>query len=179
MNNVKLRIVFLYYMASLTAPVLPQTTVGSNIASRTFFTSDGSRKLVQRVYDNGLGDVVQEVQSWPGSSLPSLVVHHEYDELRRRTRTWLPVTSSGSGFIGGGAIASQAQSQYSDAAPFTRTEYDGFLPSQPSALYKAGSQWQGNDKKATVTYSEYVGVGMYADPNADGYIYILPDAVYL
>ena len=166
-------------MLSFIAPARGQTSGGSSIASLTVLSSDTTKVLERRVYDNGLGDVVQEVQSWPGSSLPSLVVHHEYDELRRRTRTWLPVTSSGSGFIGGGAIASQAQSQYSDAAPFTRTEYDGFLPSQPSALYKAGSQWQGNDKKATVTYSEYVGVGMYADPNADGYIYILPDAVYL
>ena len=72
-----------------------------------------------------------------------------------------------------------AQSQYSDSAPFSRTEYDGFLTSLPSAQYKAGAQWQGNGRKVTVTYSEYVGAGMYADMDTAGYMYTLPDAKYL
>jgi hypothetical protein len=126
--------------------------------------------LVQRVYDNGLGDIVQEVQSYQGSSLPSLVVHHEYDEYRRRTRSWLPVTSSGSGFISGSVIASLAPSQYSDTAPYSRTVYDDFLQSQPSAQYKAGAQWQGSGKKVSLTYSEYVGAGMYSPE--EGHLYV-------
>lgn len=78
-------------------PVIAQTTApGSNIVSRTLLSSDGTMKLVQRVYDNGLGDAVQEIQSYTGSSLPSVIVHHEYDDYRRRTKTWLPVTSSDS-----------------------------------------------------------------------------------
>lgn len=35
-----------------------QTTPGSNIVSRTYLSSDSTRMLVQRVYDNGLGDVI-------------------------------------------------------------------------------------------------------------------------
>ena len=77
-------------------PVRGQDVPGSNIVSRTLLSSDGTRAVEQRVYDNGLGDVVQEIQSYPGSTLPSIVIHHEYDEYRRRTRNWLPVTSSGS-----------------------------------------------------------------------------------
>ena len=179
MNNVKIRITFLYLMASLAAPVLSQTTPGSNITSRTFLTSDGSRKLVQRVYDDGLGDVLQEIQSFTGSTLPSVVVHHEYDEYRRRTRSWLPVVSPDSVFVSGVTIATQAGQQYDDTAPFTRTEYDGFLPSQPSAQYKAGEQWQGNGKKVSVEYSEQEGVGMYAYLSDEGIMYTLPGVKYL
>ncbi len=143
-------------------PTRGQDVPGSDIVSRTLLSSDGTMKLVQRVYNNGLGDAVQEIQSYTGSSLPSVIVYHEYDDYRRRTKTWLPVTSSDTLFVSDNTISAQAQSQYSDTAPFSRTEYDGFLSSQPSALYKAGAQWQGNGKKVNITYSEYVGAGMYS-----------------
>ena len=174
-----LRRVFLYALLPLSAaPVSGQETEGSNIVSRTLLLSDGSKKIEQRVYDNGLGDVVQEVQSFIGSSLPSIVVHHEYDSYRRRTKTWLPVTSSGSGYVMSSTVAYQAQSQYGDSKPFSRTEYDTFLPSQPSAQYKAGAQWQDYQKKVSVTYGESVKTGMFVDPNTDGYLYTLPGIKY-
>jgi len=158
-------------------PSHAQDEVGSNIVSKTMLSADGSKAIEQRIYDNGLGDIIQEVQSYPGSSLPSLVVHHEYDEYRRKTKSWLPVISSGSDFISGSSIATFAKSQYSDNSPFTRTVYDAFLPSQPSAQYKAGAQWQDNDKKVSVTYSEVTGVGMYV--NDEGELYTLPYVKYL
>ncbi len=108
-------------------PVKSQDIPGSSIVSRTFLSSDGSTKLVRRSYDNGLGDVVQEIQSFSGSSLPNIVVHHEYDEYRRKTRSFLPVTSSDSLYVSGNTVGYMAQSQYSDSAPSSRTEYDGFL----------------------------------------------------
>jgi hypothetical protein len=157
-------------LTAVTSPALAQGAPGSSIVSRTMLSSDGTKAVVQRVYDNGLGDVVQEVRSFPGSSLPDLVVHHEYDDHRRRVKTWLPVTSSGGGFVSGSTIAWQAPSQYADAAPFTRTEYDGFLQSQPAAQYKAGTAWQSGGKKVSVTYSEYVGAGMYS--HETGLLYI-------
>ena len=152
---------------------------GSNIVSRTFLSPSGSSKIVQRVYDNGLGDILQEIQSCTGSPLPSVIIHHEYDEYRRRTKDWLPVASSDSVFVSGNTISSQAGLQYSDVAPFSRTEYDGFLPAQPSAQYKAGAQWQGNGKKVSVTYGEYVGAGMFANPDTTGFMYTLSDVKYL
>ena len=178
-TEMKLRQIFLpILMMSFIIPARAQSMAGSSIASRTLLISDGTKKIEERVYDNGLGDIVQETLSYPGSSLPSVTVHHEYDEYRRRTKSWLPVTfSSGNGFIAGTTIASQAVSQYSDSAPFSRTEYDGFLPSQPSAEYKAGAQWQGNGKKVTVAYNEYVGSGLYA--YEDGRLYKLQSRKYL
>ena len=171
-------ILYLLMVTVLVTPIQGQTTPGSNIMSKTYLSADSTRLLEQRVYDNGLGDVIQEVQSWPSSSLPSLVVHHEYDEYRRKVKSWLPITTStGSGFISGGTIADMAVSQYSDTAPYARTVYDAFLPSQPSAQYKAGAQWQNSDKKVAVTYSEYVGVGMHSPEY--GYFYIFPTVKYL
>ena len=83
-------------MLSVIAPARGQSSAGSSIVSRTVLSGDGLKAAEHRVYDNGLGDVIQEVQSWPGSSLPSLAVRHDYDDYRRKTRSWPPVTSSGS-----------------------------------------------------------------------------------
>ena len=190
MSIVKSRHIWILYilLAAVVLPVYGQSVPGSNIVSRTFLSADETKAIEQRVYDNGLGDIVQEVQSYPGSTLPSVIVRHEYDEYRRKTKTWLPVTSSGCDFISSNRIASLAQSQYdSDSAPFSRTVYDGFLPSQPAAQYKAGAQWQNNDKKVSVTYSEYVGTGMFLDFYNDDEdqegeeedIYTLPNIKYL
>ena len=179
-NNMRLRYLFLYFLAmSSIAPTLAQDVPGSSIVSRTFLSPDGTGKAVQRVYDNGLGDVVQEIQSYQGSALPNTVVSHEYDRYRRRTRDWLPVTTSDSTFVSGSTVSGMAQSQYSDTAPFSRTEYDGFLPAQSSAQYRAGAQWQGSGRKVSVTYSEYVGAGMFADPDTAGFMYTLSDVKYL
>lgn len=163
MNKIKIQFIFLCLVMVALAANIQAQKAGSSITSRTLLSKRGSQAIEQRVYDNGLGDIVQEIQSFPGSSLSSIVVLHEYDEQRRKTKTWLPVTtSSGSNFVTIDQIKSLANSRYSgDAAPFSRTEYDDFLQSQPSAQYKAGAKWQNNKKKVSVTYSEYEGVGMY------------------
>ena len=178
----RMRLLLIFLSSLLSAFLRPslglsQNASGSNIVSRTMLSSDCTASVNQRVYDNGLGDIVQEIQSYTGSSLPSVTVHHEYDEYRRRTKSWLPVSSSDSLFIAGNMIAYNAVSQYSDNAPYSRTVYDGFLPSQPSAQYKAGVQWQNNGKKVSLSYSEYVGAGMFSPE--DGYLYMFENVKYL
>ena len=180
MSRKKRFYIFVYTLlqASL-VPTLAQTNVfGSNIAMRTKLQVRGNKYAEQRIYDNGLGDVVQEVQSYPGTTIQSIVLRHEYDEYRRKTKTWLPVTATGSGCISFSNIASRASTLYNaDTAPFTLTEYDPFLPSQPSAQYKAGARWQDNNKKQSLTYSEYTGISMFA--HEDGYMYTMTDRKYL
>ena len=108
-----LRHIWILYilLAAVVLPIHGQSAPGSNIVSRTFLSADETKAIEQRVYDNGLGDIVQEVQSYPGSTLPSVIVHHEYDEHRRKTKTWLPVTSSGSDFVSSNMVAFLSQSQ--------------------------------------------------------------------
>ena len=71
MSTIKSRYIWILIIlvSLLVTPLHGQSTPGSNIVSKTQLSSDSTRMLVQRVYDNGLGDVVQEVQSWPGTSL--------------------------------------------------------------------------------------------------------------
>lgn len=139
-----------------------QNPSGSNIVSRTKLEARGSRVIEQRVYDNGLGDVTREAQSFPGTSLPDIIVQHEYDEYRRKTKTWLPVTSaSGGSYVSDNAVALMAESQYADTTPYSLTEYDGFLLSQTSSQYKAGSEWQSNDRKTSVVYRDTVMVDIF------------------
>ena len=176
-NSRNIRIIVILLLAAFILPVHSQDVAGSNIVSRTFLSADETKAIEQRVYDNGLGDVVQEVLSYPGSTLPSVIVHHEYDEYRRRTKSWLPVVSDDSLFVSGSTVAYNAVSQYSDSAPFSRTVYDSFLPLQPAALYKAGAQWQDSGKKTSVSYSEELGVAVYA--SEDGEIITFPDVKYL
>lgn len=179
MSTFKSRHIWVLYilMTLFILPISGQETAGSNIVSRTLLQSDGSKAIEQRVYDNGLGDIVEEVQSYLGSTLPSVVVRHEYDEYRRKSRSWLPVTSSGSDYVMSNQLAYQAQNQYEDTKPFSRTVYDSFLPSQPSEQYKAGAQWQDNGKKVSVTYRESVSAAMSLNEN--GYLCTLPTRKYL
>ena len=83
MSTIKSRHIWILYilLAAVVLPVYGQSVPGSNIVSRIFLSADETKAIEQRVYDNGLGDIVQEVQSYPGSTLPSVIVHHEYDEL--------------------------------------------------------------------------------------------------
>jgi len=64
MKSMRQRHIILFLLMTLfILPVSSQETAGSNIVSRTLLLSDGSKAIEQRVYDNGLGDVIQEVQS--------------------------------------------------------------------------------------------------------------------
>lgn len=58
----RFRHIFTYFlMAAFLAPAYGQNTAGSSIASKTLLSYDGARKVEQRVYDNGLGDIVQMI----------------------------------------------------------------------------------------------------------------------
>ena len=58
----RFRHIFTYFlMAAFLAPAYGQNMAGSSIASKTLLSYDGARKVEQRVYDNGLGDIVQMI----------------------------------------------------------------------------------------------------------------------
>lgn len=144
------------------SPLNAQNNTGSNMVTRMKLESDSLNAIEQRVYDNGLGDVTRELQSFPGATLPDIIVQHEYDEYSRKTKTWLPVTTtSGSDYLSDSTIIHMAESLYADTIPYSLTEYDNFLPSQPSAQYNAGSEWQSNDKKVSITYCDTVMVDIF------------------
>ena len=62
MTDMRFRHIFTYIlMAAFLAPAYGQSIAGSSIASKTLLSYDGARKVEQRVYDNGLGDIVQMI----------------------------------------------------------------------------------------------------------------------
>ena len=70
MNIIKSRYIWILtvLVTAFISPVRGQNSAGSNIVSRTVLSSGGA-VAEQRVYDNGLGDVIQEVQSWSDPTL--------------------------------------------------------------------------------------------------------------
>ena len=77
-----------------------QTTDYSYVRSRTMTNAGGTTWLDHYDYDNGLGQVYQQVDVGITPQGNSLVTLHEYDDQRRPWRTWLPTPMSGSGIQG-------------------------------------------------------------------------------
>jgi len=64
MTDMRFRHIFISILiAAFLAPAYGQSIAGSSIASKTLLSYDGVRKVEQRVYDNGLGDIVQMITS--------------------------------------------------------------------------------------------------------------------
>ncbi len=56
-------IILCFLMMVFIATVQGQTVPGSSIVSRTYLSADSTRLMEQRVYDNGLGDMAQNIDS--------------------------------------------------------------------------------------------------------------------
>lgn len=84
----------------------------------------------------------------PVPPLPSLTVRHDYDDYRRKTRSWLPVTSSGSDFISGNTISYHA---HKGTVPLCSENIAKGIPENelgPSGLPKIHNVIKPNLKKA-------------------------------
>ena len=126
-----------------------QNIGGACITSRTYTTSDASSYIVQKVYDNGLGDVVEEVSVGITPSGKDLVTLHEYDAFRRSIRKWLPVASSGStgDFVASASLKSSSASQYGDSYAYGKTIYDALHFNKPGETYRTGNAYKYNGKE--------------------------------
>ncbi len=110
---------------------------GSSISSKVFTQSDGKSGIETIVYDNGLGDIVQEVSVGITPSENNLIVQHEYDDYRREVKTWLPVET---GDLKSTNIVSLANSQYSDNYAYSEIIYDDY--GTVGKERKPGKNWQ-------------------------------------
>lgn len=126
-----------------------QNIGGACITSLTYTTSDASSYIVQKVYDNGLGDVVEEVSVGITPSGKDLVTLHEYDAYRRPVRKWLPVASSGStgDFVASASLKSSSASQYGDSYAYGKTIYDALHFNKPGETYRIGNAYKYNGKE--------------------------------
>lgn len=126
-----------------------QTTDYSYVRSRTMTNAGGTTWLDHYDYDNGLGQVYQQVDVGITPQGNSLVTLHEYDDQRRPWRTWLPTPMSGSGIQGASSVMSTAQSAHQDTRPFTEAFYEQSPIEWKSEEYKPGAAWcQANKKQS-------------------------------
>lgn len=161
-------------------PNKAQTNVGSNIQTITYLNSSQSRTLDQWAYDNGLGDIVEEVQVGVSPSNENLVVLHEYDQYRREVRKWNPVVtlnSSAGAFVNPSSLSSVATSYYADSRPFSESVYDLFKTDKVASQYKPGAARLTNNKKVSTSYVltgdirfQYIGTGSLGI--SDSYTYV-------
>lgn len=164
----------------ITLMAYAQNSGGACITSRTYTTSDASSYIVQKVYDNGLGDVVEEVSVGITPSGKDLVTLHEYDAYRRPVRKWLPVASSGStgDFVASASLKSSSVSQYGDSYAYGKTIYDALHFDNPGETYRAGNAWQSNSKRTVSTYIWKPGEIQFVIPSP-GLLFVTQTDKYL
>ena len=125
----------------------------SYVRSRTMTNVGGTAWLDHYDYDNGLGQLYQQVDVGITPNHQSLVTLHEYDDQRRPWRTWLPTPMSGSGVQGDTAVRTTAQTAHQDARPFTESVYEQSPIEWKSDEYRPGNAWYQAGKKAS--FSRY------------------------
>ena len=124
-----------------------QATDYSYVQSRTMTDAGGTSWLEHRDYDNGLGQVYQQVDVGITPGHQSLVTLHEYDSQRRPWRTWLPTPMSGSGVQEGASVISAARSGHQDTRPYTESFYEQSPIEWKSEEHRPGAAWHQAGKK--------------------------------
>ena len=142
------------FLSCLSIQVSHSQTDYSYVRSRTMTDADGTTWLDHYDYDNGLGQLYQQVDVGITPQGNSLVTLHEYDDQRRPWRTWLPTPMSGSGIQETSSVMSMAQSAHHDTRPFTEAFYEQSPLEWLSDEYKPGAAWYQANKKTS--FSRYV-----------------------
>ena len=142
------RHILLLLICGLSAIAFAQSSTYSYVMSRTK-TDTGTNAWLDHIdYDNGLGDVYQQVDVdiTPGGN--SLVTVHEYDEHRRPLRTWLPASFSGSGIQNANSIKTGSQTlNLNDSKPYTWEKYEPSPLNRLTEKYGPGNDWHQNNKR--------------------------------
>lgn len=145
-----------------------QSTGGSYITTQTYLDQSGTNKLQSRVYDNGLGDIVEESQIRATSSGNDLITLHEFDVYRRPVKTWLPVISNANGsFVSGSTLQNLARQQYDDQYPYQEQTYnDTYYYTNIQYSYQPGAQYRAANKHKT----SFMNAGSLLRISGDWYI---------
>lgn len=122
----------------------------SYVKTRTYASADGSKVLEHVDYDNGLGDMLLQVELGASPGGKSIVSYMEYDNQRRLSKRWLPVAVSGNGMLGGETLKQIANELYSDAFPYQETIYE--LSPQGDKIKEFNP---GSDMRSAGHYNKY------------------------
>lgn len=149
----------LLLLCSLSLGCLKGQTPSNNrsyIRTRTFTQPTGTSWLDRADYDNGLGDLYQQVDAGITPGHRSLVTLHEYDSHRRPWRTWLPALSDqGIDCLNDTSAlkASSRQLAGNDSRPYSTTIYGALPLNGPKEQYAAGSRWYEAGKRTCTSHA--------------------------
>ena len=149
----------LLLLCSLSLGCLKGQTPSNNrsyIRTRTFTQPTGTSWLDRADYDNGLGDLYQQVDAGITPGHRSLVTLHEYDSHRRPWRTWLPALSDqGTDCLNDTSAlkASSRQLAGNDSRPYSTTIYGALPLNGPKEQYAAGSRWYEAGKRTCMSHA--------------------------
>ena len=137
----------IFFLSCLSVQVSHSQTDYSYVRSRTMTNASGTTWLDHYDYDNGLGQVYQQVDVGITPQGNSLVTLHEYDDQRRPWRTWLPTPMSGSGVQNSSSVMTTAQTAHQDTRPYTESFYEQSPIEWKSEEYRPGAAWHQAGKK--------------------------------
>ena len=153
--------ILLYFtiVFSLPMPLHAQSSAYSYVRSRTMTNAHSSEWNDHIDYDNGLGQVYQQVDVAVTPGHQDLVTLQEYDAHRRPSHTWLPGLGSAGYCQDSLALKESARTIHNDSNPFSTFIYEPTPLGRVKRQYYPGCAWYQNQK--ALYYTEKV------DANSD------------
>lgn len=137
------------FLLTLCNPIYPQEAAQNYIRTRVMLNESGSSYMDEIVYYDGLGRPFQTVQKGITPSLQSLISLQEYDEVGRKGKSWLPVTSA-SHYMGSADVISSAPGNYNnDSHPYHQPVYESSPLNRVIQQYGPGADWYSGHPVAT------------------------------
>ena len=143
--------IFLCLCCCLSIQLHAQSSAYSYVRTRTMTNASATAWIDHIDYDNGIGDVYQQVDVGITPGHQDLVTLHEYDSHRRSYRVWLPGLGSGGNCQDSIALKSSAITINSDGCPYSTSIYEPTPLGQVRQQYQPGNAWYQNQKAQTFT----------------------------
>ena len=143
--------IFLCLCCCLSIQLHAQSSAYSYVRTRTMTNASATAWIDHIDYDNGIGDVYQQVDVGITPGHQDLVTLHEYDSHRRSYRVWLPGLGSGGNCQDSIALKSSAITINSDGCPYSTSIYEPTPLGQVRQQYQPGNAWYQNQKAQIFT----------------------------
>ncbi|MFN8343436.1 MAG: DUF6443 domain-containing protein [Spirosomataceae bacterium] len=139
------------------------TSTENRIITKTFRTSGGLDPVTTFQYLDGLGRPTQTVVQEGGSQQtgkPDLLTSTQtYDAFGRVEKHYLPtpLSAGGGSYQPASTVQTQAQTFYSDASPFSKSEYEASPLNRVLKQFGAGNAWHSNNRAVGSQYQSNSG----------------------
>ncbi len=124
------------------------------IRTRTYMSTDTTKRMDQVQYFDGLGRPNQTVQVGITPGKKDLAIMQEYDEFGRESNVWLPGYGVGNGvYTDPVSVKTNAKTQNAgDQSPFSKPVYEASPLNRVLEQYGPGQNWHNNGKSVKTGY---------------------------